>query len=279
MCESKHKNLSKSPYDWQPCEGCYLNHIIVFNTNTGKAFKPVCKSYTCVKHGWKQKVRLQKAMEKYFSNFSHVRMWTATISNSGYPDIQAHAKTLSEVWRYFITYLRRDKLLLENEKKVQYVRIAEPHKSGYLHYHILVDKYIHWYKLNYLWKKACKAVTGNSKASINVKGMFNGSKKAARYVSKYVVKSANAKKELNLKSLKLWTRSGNAKIFDDKPSAGTFASYHIKTGKWYGLYFDWKFSSSKEDENTFTCNNIEQHHSKILKSSQESLIFSTKPPD
>ena len=223
---------SKKPYDWTPCDGCYSNHIMAYNTTTGEYFRPVCKSYKCEKHGWRHAKRLEEALKKYFGNFTNIRLWTFTLSSRIANDKETHAKILSKCWRYFITEVRRSRILNKNERNIQYVKVAEPHKSGYFHYHILVDQYIAFNKMLVLWESAIESVLKirGKYGHVNVKGSKTANS-AAKYVAKYVVKSA----KYGMKHMKLWTKSARVSIFETKESPYVYAVYHELTKVWKGL--------------------------------------------
>lgn len=264
MCKNP-SSSSSSSYDWSPCQGCYLEKVTVYNSETGASFKPVCKSYRCKKHGWMHKRKLEEAVEKYLRTFEYVRMWTFTLSPRACPNRSEHAKLLSKVWRYFITEVRRNKLLLDTEKSIQYIRFSEPHKSGYFHFHILVDRYIQWYKFQALWLRAIESVTGKPEklGHVNVKGSKTP-KQGAYYVAKYVSKSA----ELAERNMKLWTKSSRVSIFPKKIPNKVYVVHNQHTNVWFGCF----------DSITLTC--LKKQHLHKTKPKIPSLeLFSYLLPD
>src|SRR5690606_19869811 len=115
MCE----NPPPPKYDNTPCDGCYLHNVRVIDKKTGEDWTPVCKSYKCEKHGWIHTKRLEQAPENYLKTFKHVRFWTFTLSSRNFDNPVTHARALSKVWRYFITEMRRSKLLTPAERNIQ----------------------------------------------------------------------------------------------------------------------------------------------------------------
>lgn len=224
---------SKAPYDWTPCKGCYLEKVRVYNIDTGESFRPVCKSYRCQKHGWMHQKRLETAIATLLKSWPVVRMWTFTLSSKVAETSEDHARILSQCWRYFITELRRNRLLSKKEQATQYVRFAEPHRSGFFHLHVLVNNYIHWVKVQALWVHACETVTGRQDkiAHCNVRGSKSVAG-ASKYVAKYVTKSA----QLAPKNMKLWTRSSRIAIFKKSVRIHEYVVHHELTGIWFGVF-------------------------------------------
>lgn len=222
----------KKPYDNSPCEGCYLNYLTVYNTRTGKSHKPHCKSYSCEKHGWKHAKRLQEAIEATVSEWDKIRFWTFTLSSKLFNAPEEHSKCLSKIWRYFVTELRRNKILSESDRKVDYIRVSEMHKSGYIHFHCFFNRYIHFSKIYALWLRATEVVLGRSD---KVSGCYvvgnRNAKTVAKYVSKYVTKLAKQK----IKYANLYSTSGNITLFGDPRPKDAYAVYDSKRKIWLGL--------------------------------------------
>jgi len=222
----------KKPYDHSPCDGCYLNHIRVHRTSDGKLIKPKCKSYSCEKHGWMHAKRLQEAIQQKVESWQKVRFWTFTLTNRLSKTPEEHSKSLSKSWRYFVTELRRNKLLSERERNVSYIKVSESHKSGYLHYHVFFSEYIHYSKIKALWEYATSTVFDylGKLGSVDVRGNLDA-KTCSKYVTKYVVKQAKRK----LKYANLYSCSGNEALFEKVEKTEHYAVYHIRLRKWVGL--------------------------------------------
>ncbi len=220
------------PYDWTPCEGCYNNYLTVYDTSDGSSFKPVCKSYTCTKHGWRQTKRLRTALEGHFKQYDYIRMWTFTMTNRMHSNTDEHYRSMTRVWQRFITELRRNKLFTKSERGLQYVRVCEQHVSGYWHFHVLVDRWLDAVKAQLFWEHCVQEelkITGHSgTASIKGKKTYKG---AAYYVSKYVTKSAFEA----FKRQKLWTKSSRLSIYPTKESDRTFITWDSKRKLWLGF--------------------------------------------
>lgn len=209
---------------------CYCSNLICYNTIDGTSFPLKCRSYTCPEHGSYNRGRLRAAIQNWLEVWDMVRMWTFTLSSKYFKDAEEHLKNLSECWRYFITQLRRSPSLRMKERDLQYIRIMEPHRSGYFHFHVFVDRYVHWSKLYSLWITAVATVTGlpESVAGCHVKGIFD-SKKAAWYCVKYVTKSAFLKPKFS----KLYTKSVGVAFFPAGDKKGIWAVFNQITGEWF----------------------------------------------
>lgn len=208
---------------------CYCSGLIAYHTVTGKSFPLKCRSYTCLEHGSLNRYKLRKAISKFIENWDHVRLWTFTLSSDSFLNPSEHAKALSKAWRYFITQARRSNVLSPTERKVRYVRFSEPHKSGYFHFHIIIDRFILWYKYYALWLSAVESTTGlpSKSAGCHVKGILS-KRNASHYVVKYVQKSANIK----AKYMKLYTKSAGIVFFPKKAKSGMYLIHNTHNNTW-----------------------------------------------
>ena len=189
-------------------------------TRDGKEIAVPCGKYSCEYCGQKKAQKLYSALNRYFGQFKYVRLWTFTLSSRVAPDKITHYKIFAECWRRLITELRRNKVFSKKQHKFQYVRVCEPHKSGFFHYHCIFTEYFKQELVQKIWEGICQEVTKDKfhVAQCNVKGCLS-SKGAARYVSKYVLKSA----KLLYSHQKKWTKSVGASIFDKKVSSGEWS--------------------------------------------------------
>jgi len=120
--------------------------------------------------------------------------------------------------------MRRATYASKREQAFQYVRIAEFTEKGFLHYHLIIDRYVRWQTMATAWNRAINTVMGfaggfvahtrkemeenpdikkdmenyngsvnfqssKSQKYINLDGTISA-KNAANYVVKYVVKAA-----------------------------------------------------------------------------------------
>lgn len=162
----------------------------LLNTQTGEIAKLSCKAYACPVCGIRKKMQLQNALERVLSSWESVRMWTFTASSNNLTPVQ-HAELMRLSWRKFTKYLRTSPIVPKAIKTIQYIKFVELHKSGHIHFHVLVDKYVHWDFFQVLWVHICKQVFKSEEkiSHVNVVGSRDA-KAAAKYVSKYVSKAA-----------------------------------------------------------------------------------------
>lgn len=153
-----------------------------------------CKTYKCQSCGTAKKIIIQKKLQDFLETCQYVRMWTFTIS-SKFSTLEENAIIWSKAWRRFVTELRRDFALSEIQRKCSYFRVAEIHKSGYIHYHVCVNQYLPVKIIRALWQKCVAYAIGyypkNAFANVHIKAEMNA-EIAAKYVSKYLEKGIAA---------------------------------------------------------------------------------------
>lgn len=200
------------------------SYLTFVNTETGLQIPVPCNSYSCPFCGKIKARRLYNALFTYFKQFKIIRFWTFTISSDIGLDKKQHYKLFGEIWRRFINEIRRNVLFSKKQQNFQYVRVAEPHKSGYIHFHAIFTEYFPRDILQKLWDNLCKRLSGREKhtGTCIVKGIIS-TKNACRYISKYVLKSAS----ILFKHQKKWTKSNKTGIFPKK----------VKQGEWIVIKF------------------------------------------
>lgn len=161
---------------------------------SGKRCFVRCKTYRCESCGTAKKIIIQKKLQEFLETCQYVRMWTFTISSS-FTSLEENAQIWSKAWRRFVTELRRDFALSEIQRKCSYFRVAEIHKSGYIHYHVCVNQYLPVKIIRALWQKCVAYALGyypkNAFANVHIKAEMNA-EVAAKYVSKYLEKGIAA---------------------------------------------------------------------------------------
>lgn len=192
------------------------------NIEEGKYIHLPCNLYSCPVCGRKKIQKLYKALVTYFGQWKYTRLWTFTLSSKMGTDIQSHYKLLAETWRRFTTEIRRNKCFTKSQNGVQYVKFIEAHKSGFIHFHVLVSAYLPWKNIQALWERCardtCK-VDGHI-ASANVRGVLSA-RPAAKYVTKYVTKAVF---EIEIR-IRRYTKSGRVSLFKKHQSGGGWFIY------------------------------------------------------
>jgi len=205
MPEENAKN--PSPLVCSRCKG-----LFIVNTETGEMLPAQCKAYECPECGHRKVQRLYSAIKKYLEDWKHVRMWTFTVKSSVFDEnLDLGNKLISEIWHYFVTMVRRDKELSKKQNSFDYIKLLEFHQSGKPHLHVLVSEFLPYNIVLALWEKAIRRFTilKGKVGSCNVSYSVTA-KGGAKYVSKYVTKSAM---NPNRGKMRLWSKSGKISIF------------------------------------------------------------------
>jgi len=204
-----------------PCFNSFSKRNIYYDVAKGEKYRIPCTTYGCKKHGWKRKKRLVDALTNWLSKLSHIRFWTFTVSSKIAESSSLFNELFVKIWHRFITELRRTKLLSEKQRKVDYVKVYELHKSGKLHVHLFFSDYLPRQIIERLWDYSIRKVTKfdefaetdfpSHKVKLGntfVKGM-KSAKFGANYVAKYVVKMAQYKNSI----VRSWSKSSKVSIF------------------------------------------------------------------
>jgi hypothetical protein len=183
----------------------------IINTATGQRKVLGCKHWNCPVCGPKKRAKMFFALNRYFSKFEYIRMWTLTFSSSRYPDFSVHKKLFYECWRRFIWELRRSKSFSESQNNFRFVKVVELHKKGYIHFHVLIDRFFPVKEIIVIWKRIVTSVTGTVEhsSSLHMEAIPNA-KSAANYVIKYITKAYN---ELS-KNIRKWSKSERFSLFE-----------------------------------------------------------------
>ena len=120
---------------------CGNSKVKIIKRDSGEIIDIPCKSWSCPVCAPKKKFRLNKYFASQLLNYEVVRMMTVGLRVNLPHSSQSHYGQLQEIWRRFITEIRREKKI-KGIQKIKYLRINEMHKSGFTHMHILVDTFI-----------------------------------------------------------------------------------------------------------------------------------------
>lgn len=196
------------------------------NIATGEVTRLNCKSYACPYCSKRKIYKLRNALTTYFAQFSHVRMWTFTMSNRFFliPELSAldrqklHATVFQDAWKRFTRDLRRCEMLTDQQKKVEYVRVTERHANGFVHFHVMVTEFLPVTIIRYMWRVSVSRALASANiqhagyvGNVNVVGSMQNAGQSARYVTKYLAKSISQCQNLTLR--KRWVKSRGASIF------------------------------------------------------------------
>lgn len=208
-----------------------LEKFRLYRTADGKTLRVACKSYKCEYCRPKKLNRFRFFAENRLKSFDRIRLMTLTARNDfgkfkPSEDTKYHAiKEFAEIFRRFITNLRRSPKLNQFYRDVQYIKILEFTKNGYPHYHIAIDRFLPYLIIQELWNEAVNTVKGtkgiNARINIESKG---DSKRIASYITKYLTKTAE-KTANDVRRFRLWSKSGRLPLFPQP----------VKTGEWLFL--------------------------------------------
>lgn len=199
-------------------ESCPNKRIQLTNTQTGESFMMPCKSYQCPHCGKIKKWKLQNAIRSELKHWKRVRFWTFTLSNRIGTPIE-HLYVLREAWRRLISDLKKEFF------SFRYIKIFEPHKSGFTHIHVCINIYLPFYTMLNRWRKHVRNVmrTKNENyylpdyfASCYVKGDFSY-KVATFYLTKYIIKSVLEKKRIYIQ---VYSKSRAIVFFGSRKKTG-----------------------------------------------------------
>lgn len=217
----------------QYCPNC--ESYILQNVQSGEFIRLGCKRYACEYCGPKKALKLKRALNKYFSKFKFIRLFTYTVRTTAFKDRKHWNFLASEVWRRYINNMRRNPNLTKSQQNFQYVKVTEFTKKGYIHFHVIQTQYIDWKFCYKTWNEAIavvlgrylvwdgdKVADGDQLGAVNIKGIATG-KHATNYVVKYLVKSAKdlARNSEELTGLarqrvRLWSKSERISFFPTK---------------------------------------------------------------
>ncbi len=193
----------------------------LLDTDTGELINVRCNTYACEYCGKKMRQRLYSAIHGYIREWQYIRMWTFTVKSAVFRNnADVGNKLISKIWHTFITYCRRSSELSDVSRNFNYIKLLEFHQSGLPHLHVIVDRYLRWNVIQSLWEKAIRRYTDLSCHVGHCSVTFGtNAKGAARYVAKYVTKSASS---THRGTLHLWSKSGRGSIFYKRESTGTW---------------------------------------------------------
>lgn len=220
-------------------------HLRFLNKDSGEIIRVQCNTYACEYCGKRKVLRLRIALQKYLSQFEYVRMWTFTCTPRFSSSPKEHHDLMRKAWRIFTKELRRCNLLKEAQKKVQYVKTTELHKSGFVHFHAVFTVYIPWTTVQQLWEKSCQQIlhTREHVSNCNVHALKQSAKVVANYLTKSVVCGAGAsrigaymtKADDSLQNLsklgkrvKRWSKSSRISIFEKRLKSGNFVLVKVR---------------------------------------------------
>lgn len=154
----------------------YNDAYYKLNSNKLKPYKfiPIsCNSYFCAHCAGVKQQKIIERFEKYRKGQSW-RFLTLTLKNDG-TNTASQLKNFSRYFNNFMTTVRK------KNPGIKYLSIIEIGKSGNVHAHILINKYLQQQKLSALWKKASGSYIVHIEKVLNTEA-------CKKYICKYVSK-------------------------------------------------------------------------------------------
>lgn len=180
---------------------------------TGTIIEAHCKAYICTECGPKKLKVLYSKIKSKLETWKIIRFWTFTLTNRIVTNKEKHYEALREIWRRWITYMRRSKSLRLEQRKFSFIKVIEMHKSGFIHLHVFISEFIHQTVAQNVWEQCCQEVlkVGGHLGQTYVIIIPNA-KVGAKYVVKYVLKIVN---ELD-STFRKYSKSNDIVLFPKK---------------------------------------------------------------
>jgi hypothetical protein len=202
-----------------------LKDFIIINLDNGERAVPNCKAYSCPECGPKKVAKLKYCIYEELQKWNQVRLWTFTLSFNVGGTIEKHYKILQECWRRLNIYMRRNKSITKDQRQYRYIKLIEEHKSGYIHFHVLLDKFLPQKIVQTCWENIIQDITKTNRhtGQVWVKGNLTP-ENGAYYVTKYVSKAI---KDIGIKARR-YSVSIDGKLFPTKEKDGTWIFFHYR---------------------------------------------------
>lgn len=152
-----------------------LLHLKTQHGTVYKLIRVPCRSRTCPYCSRKSAQAHYRAL-RASTEQGRWRLLTLTQSSKDL-SYEQQARLLRDGWSKFIKKVKK------LYPSLQYARVIEAHKSGYLHFHAAVDCYLPFALLQAIWKKVAP------NGSVHIKEVGNG--QTAGYITGYIAKMAN----------------------------------------------------------------------------------------
>lgn len=172
---AKHKNNVESCRSYYALMK-YNQYYYQLHSNELKPFKFVpifCNSYFCPECAEKKR----KAIIERFEKFRHKDSWrflTLTLRNTG-TNTAENLKKFSGYFNNFMTTIRK------KNPGIKYLSVIEIGKSGNVHAHILINRYLQQTQVSGLWEKASGSYI------VHIEKVYNA-QSCKQYISKYISK-------------------------------------------------------------------------------------------
>lgn len=171
------------------------------NRWTGQIAPLACKTWKCAACGEKKRKQITAKIIQAFDGEKFCSLWTFTASTSVFSGHQKHSELMRGAWRRFVVKIRQGGLGYQLRTKLKYFRVVERFKSGYFHFHVMLNMFLPYRKVEFLWMQCVLAQANSMGIEIPPDRKFSNANVAktrgakpshaaiASYVAKYVSKT------------------------------------------------------------------------------------------
>lgn len=162
---------TRKSYKVIDCKVMYPNWW--FEAEDGSVLPFFCNSWGCLTCKKRNRRKMRYMVLELATAFNMKYFWTLTI-----PQDMSKAESweyIQKCWHKFTTIFKR-----KYGKNLDYIRIPEPHKSGYPHIHFLTNKYLDVRVIRSQWKR----LGGGYRMKVEQVSV----KRISAYLSKYLTK-------------------------------------------------------------------------------------------
>jgi hypothetical protein len=218
------------------CKRCTIH---IYNDITNKYFTRDCGCYNCPECSKKKKQKLWAILNNELKTWQFKSLWTFTLSSDLIDNPILHYQCLAYSYQATIWDLKRNgyldkhffqkknvksskwfkgsKIIFKNYFK--YFKVAELHKSGFTHFHVVFNQYVDYNIVNKYFEhhviEFCKIYEIDTSreylCNANVSNKYS-SKFVANYLLKYITKTIEASREHELFTM-LYSKSRNIPAF------------------------------------------------------------------
>lgn len=175
--------------------------VLLQNRWTGQTVRPDCKTWACPYCGPKKRRLLIRSVIEAFNQERFLSLWTFTVSTEVVCRQELHAKLMAGAWRRFVIKIRQGYCGASVRSGFRYFRMTEKFKSGFIHYHVMANRWLDMKRVNIIWEACVRAQAHFMSIYLPWEGQICNANVAksrtgrpspnaiAAYVAKYVTKT------------------------------------------------------------------------------------------
>lgn len=192
------RSESSAPVEYEPCDRTMeFRHRL-----TGESIHKPCGTYGCKSCGRIKRAKFAASVANAFDNERFAAMWTLDASCPDTVSHEKHTAVMLLAWRLFTRRLSHG-VLGDAGIGLRYVRVCETTERGYLHYHLVVNRFIWYGKFKAVWDACVRdahsqlysidecVIMGGVFVSCSDETVRLGRGYIIRYISKYMAKATH----------------------------------------------------------------------------------------